>query len=505
MEHIYIAIDLKSFYASVECRELGLDPLDTNLVVADKSRTEKTICLAVSPSLKSFGIPGRPRLYQVVEQVKKVNATRRMDNGGKLRGQSHFYHELIEDGSLELSYIVMPPRMAYYIKYSTEIYKVYLKYVAAEDIHVYSIDEVFLDVTKYLPVYKMSAHDLAMTIIKDVLDTVGITATAGIGSNLYLAKVAMDIVAKHVEADEDGVRIARLDEKSYRRLLWNHRPITDFWRVGRGYAKKLEKYGMFTMGDVAKCSLGDEKQFHNEKLLYDLFGVNAELLIDHAWGYEPCSIVDIKAYKPKKHGIGAGQVLQDPYTYKMAETVTREMIDSLVLDLVSKGLVSNQAVITVGYDVENLKNEDILSKYRGEIIVDNYGRQIPKYTRFTVNFNCYSSSTNLIVKKVMEAYEVHVNKDLFVRRIDMSLNNVIERGNLERKDQLEQLNFFMDLENIGESLAREDMAKEKEKNIQEAILEIKDKYGKNAILKGTGLKEGATAKSRNKQIGGHRA
>ena len=360
MQKQYVAIDLKSFYASVECIERELDPMTTNLVVADASRTEKTICLAVSPSLKAFGVPGRPRLFEVVQKVGEVNALRQSRAPGRtLTGKSWDALQLQADPTLGVDYLVAPPRMAHYMEHSAKIYSIYLKYVAPEDIHVYSIDEVFMDVTPYLRNRGMTAREFTRMIIQDVVDTTGITATAGIGTNLYLCKVAMDIVAKHMEADEYGVRIAELDELSYRRLLWNHRPLTDFWRVGRGYVKRLEKVGLYTMGDVARCSLGRSDEFYNEELLYKLFGVNAELLIDHAWGWEPCTIAQIKAYRPQTNSLGSGQVLHCPYTSEKAKLVVREMTDMLVLDLVDKGLVTDQMVLTVGYDIENLTDPEI--------------------------------------------------------------------------------------------------------------------------------------------------
>lgn len=374
---IYLAIDLKSFYASVECMERGLDPMTTNLVVADESRTEKTICLAVSPSLKSYGIPGRPRLFEVVQKIKEVNAARqRSAPERRFAGSSSDYNELKIRPDLAVDYIVAPPQMARYMEISTQIYDIYMKYIAPEDMHVYSIDEVFMDVTGYLNTYRLSARELAMKIILDVLHTAGITATAGIGTNLYLCKVAMDIEAKHIPPDKNGVRIAELDEMSYRRKLWSHRPLTDFWRVGKGYANKLEQNGIFTMGDVVRCSIGKPNEYYNEDLLYKLFGVNAELLIDHAWGWEPCTIADIKAYKPESNSIGSGQVLQCPYDFEKAKLVVKEMTDALVLDLVEKGLVTNQLTLTVGYDIENLTDWNRRKKYQGEIKTDRYGRKM---------------------------------------------------------------------------------------------------------------------------------
>ena len=386
-ERTYICCDLKSFYASVECVERGLDPMTTNLVVADQRRTEKTICLAVSPSLKAYGIAGRARLFEVVERVKEVNAQRRRNAPGRqFIGSSWHDPEVRENPSLALDYIVAPPRMAHYIDWSTKIYSVYLKYVAPEDIYPYSIDEVFIDLTNYLDTYKMTARELTRTMILDILKTTGITAAAGMGTNLYLAKVAMDIVAKHVQPDKDGVRIARLNERTYRRLLWNHRPLTDFWRVGKGYAAKLEAHGLYTMGDVARCSIGKNTDYYNEELLYKLFGVNAEILIDHAWGWEPCTIADAKSYKPENKCIVSGQVLQCPYDFQKACLVVREMADNLALDLVDKGLMTNQLVLTVGYDIENLTDPQRNRNYRGPVTTDRYGRKIPKHAVGTENF-----------------------------------------------------------------------------------------------------------------------
>lgn len=505
----YIAIDLKSFYASVECMERGLDPMTTNLVVADMSRTEKTIGLAVSPSLKSFGIPGRPRLFEVVERVRAVNAERReRAPGRRLTGSSCNVNELRANPALRVDYIVAPPRMAYYMEYSTRIYHIYLKYVAPEDIHVYSVDEVFIDATDYLHTYRMTPRELAMTMILDVLRTTGITATAGVGTNLYLAKVAMDIVAKHMEADENGVRIAELDEMSYRRTLWCHRPLTDFWRVGQGYATKLEANGLYTMGDVARCSLGGPGDYHCEELLYKLFGINAELLIDHAWGYEPCPISEIKAYRPETNSISSGQVLQEPYTAAGARLVTREMTDLLSLELVAKGLVTNQLVLTVGYDIDNLKEGPSRRAYRGEITVDRYGRAVPKHAHGTENLGHYSSSTKELVRAMMTLYDRIVNPDLLVRRITVTACRVLPEGEATAAPaEAEQLDIFSaaDPEALERAEAAEREARERERRLQSAMLEIKKKYGKNAILKGMNLEEGATAKDRNRQIGGHKA
>ena len=500
-ERTYIAIDLKSFYASVECRERGLDPLDTNLVVADESRTDKTICLAVTPSLKSYGISGRGRLFEVKQRVKEANAGRQHDAPGhKLEGSSCFHSELLKNPSLAIDFVIAPPRMAYYMEYSTRIYNVYLKYVAPEDIIVYSIDEVFMDVTDYLNTYKLSPHDLAMKIILDVLETTGITATAGIGTNLFLCKVAMDIVAKHIPADENGVRIAELDEMSYRKTLWAHQPLTDFWRVGRGYAKKLEENGMFTMGDVARCSV------HNEDKLYKLFGKNAELLIDHAWGWEPTTIEAIKAYRPSTNSLGSGQVLHQPYESDKAKLVLREMADLLVLNLVDKGLVTDQIVVTIGYDIENLTDPERKKKYHGTIVKDHYGRQIPKHAHGTANLDGHTSSTRKIMCAASDLFDRIVDQNLLVRRLNIVANHVIPEADAPKKnDGFEQLDLFTDYAALEEKQERERAELEREKKMQQAMLTIKKKFGKNAILKGMNLEEGATAKDRNAQIGGHKA
>lgn len=502
----YIAVDLKSFYASVECVERGLDPMTTNLVVADIRRTEKTICLAVSPSLKSYGIPGRARLFEAMQKVKEVNAKRlRKAPNRMFIGESYDSKELKNSPAMAISYIVAPPRMALYMECSTRIYSIYLKYVAPEDIHVYSIDEVFIDATDYLKLYKLTPHEMAMMLIQDVLKTTGVTATVGIGTNLYLAKIAMDIQAKHIKPDKDGVRIAELDEMTYRKLLWTHRPLTDFWRVGKGYATKLEANGMYTMGDVARCSLGKPHERYNEDLLYKLFGINAELLIDHAWGWEPCTIADIKAYKPKTNSIGSGQVLQCPYAFDKAKLIVREMTDLLVLDLVAKGLVTDQMVLTIGYDIENLANPEISNSYHGEVTTDHYGRKIPKHTHGTANLRRQTSSTMLIMDAVMELYDRVVDKNLLVRRINVTACRLVSEDSAKKPDAFEQLDLFTDYEAIQKKRAGEETALTREKRIQEAVLTIKKKYGKNAVLRGMNLEEGATTVSRNKQIGGHKA
>lgn len=495
MNKTYIAIDLKSFYASVECVERGLDPLTTNLVVADKERTEKTICLAVTPSLKACGIGGRPRLFEVVQRVREINGERRKHSPGRMLGKkSYNSEELKAHPSYELDYIVAPPRMAKYMEVSSRIYGIYLKYVAPEDIHVYSIDEVFIDATSYLSAGKMSAREFAAMMISDVLNTTGITATAGIGTNLYLCKVAMDIVAKHIPADKNGVRIAKLDEMSYRHMLWEHRPLTDFWRVGGGYSKKLEQNGMFTMGDIAQCSL------ENEELLYKLFGVNAELLIDHAWGWEPCTIADIKSYKPENNSLSTGQVLQEPYSFEKGRLIVREMADMLSLDLTEKGLVTDQIVLTVGYDIENLSTPQKRADYFGDITVDHYGRAVPKAAHGSLNLARQTASTKMIVQAAAELYDKIVRKDLTVRRMYVVANNVVSESTAA-DNSFEQLDLFTDYE----KLERENHMLSREKEMQKALLKIKKKYGKNAILKGMNFEEGATSITRNKQVGGHRA
>lgn len=501
----YIAIDLKSFYASVECVERRLDPLTSNLVVADVSRTQKTICLAVSPSLKSYGISGRARLFEVVQRVREINAVRQSKAPGrKFTGASYDDIELKSFPNLSLDYIAAPPRMAFYIEYSTRIYNIYLKYLAAEDIHVYSIDEVFMDVTNYLSNYKLTARQLTTKILLDVLESTGITATAGIGTNLYLAKIAMDILAKKMPKDKNGVQIAELNEITYRKELWSHRPIRDFWRIGKGYATRLEKQGLYTMGDIARCSLGTSTDYHNEDLLYKIFGVNAELLIDHAWGWEPCTIKDIKAYKPKAKSLGSGQVLHCAYSFEKARLITWEMIDLLVLDLVDKRLVTNQIVLTVGYDIDNLTNPEIRKHYKGEITTDGYGRQVPKSAHGTVNLSNYTSSSKLVIDAVLDLYDRIVDKNLLVRRINISANGLVDESSIEKGNKRQQLNLFTDFGLAKEEKKEEEREFEKERKVQETILEIKKKYGKNAVLKGTNLEEGATTIDRNKQIGGHR-
>lgn len=501
IQRTYIAIDLKSFFASVECVERGLDPLTTNLVVADASRTEKTICLAVTPSLKAYGIGGRARLFEVVQRVRAVNRQRwHRSYAHCLSGKSCNARELEQHSDWEVDYIVAPPRMAYYIEYSRRIYEIYLKYIAPEDIHVYSIDEVFIDVTSYLQTYRMTAHELAMTMIRDVLKQTGITATAGIGTNLYLCKIAMDIVAKHLPADKDGVRIAELDEMEYRRRLWDYKPLTKFWRVGKGIAERLAPYGIDTMGKIARCSL------ENEDLLYRLFGVNAELLIDHAWGWEPCTMEAVKAYRPETNSFSTGQVLQCAYDFRKARVVVREMADAAALDLVSKRMVTDQLVLTVGYDIECLTDPAIRSRYNGPVTKDAYGRETPKAAQGTVNLKKQTSSSLLIMEAVEQLFDRIVQPELLIRRLNLSINRVVDESKKKvLKPEPVQLDLFADQE-AEEAKRQEESAKlEKERRIQETLLNIKRKYGKNAILKGLNFEDGATAVERNKQIGGHKA
>lgn len=495
----YCCIDLKSFFASVECVERNLNPLQTNLVVADKSRTDKTVCLAVTPSLKKYGISGRARLYQVVQKVKEINFERRYNAQGHiLNGKSFDDLELIKNPNLELDYITAPPRMSLYMQYSTRIYNIYLKYIAPEDIFAYSIDEVFCDITKYLNTYKMTPKQLVTTMIQDVYKTTGITATGGIGTNMYLAKIAMDIGAKHVKEDENGVRIAELNEMSYRRLLWDHKPITDFWRVGKGYAQKLEKNNMFTMGDVARCSI------KNEELLYKLFGVNAELLIDHSWGYEPCTMKDVKNFKPVTNSISSGQVLHCPYNYEQTKLIVKEMTDLLVLELVEKNLITDQLVLTIEYDVENLMNPDLRKEYKGEITVDRYGRDIPKHAHGTTNLKERTSSTKAIMEAVEELYDRIINKKLLARKIYVVANDVVKDFETLNDKQAEQISLFIDYEKQKEELKLKQEQRKEENNLQHAIIDIKKKYGKNAIIKGMNLEKDGTTIERNRQIGGHK-
>ena len=496
---IYVSIDLKSFFASVECRERNLNPLTTNLVVADKSRTSKTICLAVTPSLKSYGISGRARLFEVIKKVNEINYNR------KFKAKNHEFIDssfddtkLKSNPNLKLDYIIAPPRMSKYMEYSTKIYSIYLKYVSKEDIFPYSIDEVFIDITKYLKTLNMTPRQMVTMMIYDVLKTTGITATAGIGTNMYLAKIAMDIGAKHIKPDKNGVRIAELDEIEYRKLLWNHRPLTDFWRVGSGYQKKLEENNMFTMGDVARCSI------NNEDLLYKLFGINAELLIDHAWGYEPCTMQDVKNFKPETNSLSLGQVLHKPYNYEQTKLIVKEMTDLLVLDLVDKNLVTKQLTLTIGYDIENLINPEINDLYHGEIVKDRYGRKIPKHSHGTINLKENTSSTKKILEAIDELYERIINKNLLVRRLNVVTNNVVSESKIEEKTQDEQMSLFIDYKKQEIEEKQEEIERKKENNLQHTILDIKKKYGKNAIIKGMNLEKDGTTIERNKQIGGHK-
>ena len=490
----YIAIDLKSFYASQACVERKLDPMTTNLVVADGSRTEKTICLAVSPGLKSFGVCGRPRLFEVVQKVQQINALRReRAPGRKFTGKSWDVNALRNNPSLELDYIVAPPRMASYLECSARIYELYLRYIAPEDIHTYSIDEVFIDATPYLRTYGMSARELARKLIGDVLRTTGITATVGIGTNLYLAKVAMDILAKKSEPDEYGVRMACLDEMTYRQRLWDHRPLTDFWRVGRSYAQKLRQHGIFTMGDIARCSID------NEALFYQLFGVNAELLIDHAWGWEPTTISDIKTYRPAANSMGSGQVLHEPYPWEKARLIVREMVDLLVLELVDKGLVTDQIVLTVGYDRENLLDPVRRKAYKGEITRDPYGREIPKHGHGSVHLGRYTASIRQITDAAMALFDRIADPNLLVRRVNIVAARILPEADAPAEDG--QLDLFTDWA----AQEKEAAALQREKRRQQAVLAIRKKYGKNAILKGMNYQDGATTRERNAQIGGHQA
>lgn len=492
----YIAIDLKSFYASVECVKRGLDPLDTNLVVADESRTEKTICLAVSPALKTFGTGGRPRLFEVVQKIRDINKARKYHTPGKMfSGKSVFLSELNRNPFLAVDYIVAPPRMAKYMEISSRIYGIYLKYVAPEDIHVYSIDEVFIDATSYLKTYKLTPREFASKMILDVLKTTGITATAGIGTNLYLSKVAMDIVAKHIPADKNGVRIAKLNEMSYRRMLWEHRPITDFWRIGRGYAKTLEQNGMYTLGDVA------ERSTYDEDSLFALFGVNAELLIDHAWGIEPTTIADIKAYKPQSNSLSNGQVLQEPYSCEKARLIVREMADNLSLDLAEKNLVTDKLTLTIGYDTESLINPQIAAAYHGEITTDFYGRSIPKHAHGTENLDHKTYSPHTIADAAVRLFDRIINPKLLVRRVTICACGVTVKPEQTDQYEGEQLDLFTDYS----AREAESAAQKRDEDMQLAVLKIKHKFGKNAILKGMNFEDGATMRERNQQIGGHRA
>lgn len=498
MEKTYICIDLKSFYASAECVWRGLDPLKTNLVVADSSRTEKTICLAVSPALKAYKISGRARLFEVVQRVGEVNSERRRQIFPRsFSGKSCNADELAANPELELSYIIAPPQMARYIKASAEIYDIYLEFAAPEDMHVYSIDEVFIDATGYLHRFSGSAREYARKILARVLEKTGITATVGIGTNMYLAKIAMDIVAKHAEPDENGARIAELDEREYRRTLWRHTPITDFWRVGRGYAKRLASVGLYTMGDVAKCSLGARDEYYSEELLYKLFGVNAELLIDHAWGVEPCTIAEVKAYRPETSSISSGQVLSCPYDFDKARLIVREMTELLALELVEKQLCAGGVTLDVGYDRENVTDPEIASGYKGAFTTDPYGRKIPEPLHRSMRFDEPTSSTKKLMRAVTELFESSKHKNLLVRRLTISADRLSEEKD---RAKYEQLDIFSCIQADDEK-----MREEKEKSIQKAMLDIKKHYGKNAVVRGMNLQEGATTISRNSQIGGHKS
>ena len=497
MKKVYMCIDLKSFYASVECVERGLNPLNTNLVVADSSRTEKTVCLAITPSLKQYGLGGRARLYEVVQKVKEINRDRsKKINYRKFLGKSYLDNELKRNYGLELDFIIVPPQMKKYMKYSTDIYNIYLKYISKEDIYVYSIDEVFCDISSYLSTYNLTPKELTSKIIQDVYKTTGITATAGIGTNMYLAKVCMDIVAKHCEPNEIGVRIAEIDERKYKELLWNHKPLTSFWRVGPGIAKKLEQNGMYTMGDIARCSI------NNENLLYKLFGVNAEFLIDHAWGWEPVGIKEVKEYKPSTNSISQGQVLHCPYDYKKTKLIVKEMVDLLSLDLVAKRKITNQLVLTIGYDIENLKSKNI--EYDGETTFDHYGREIPKHAHGTINLDYRTSSTKILLRKCIELYERIINRNLLVRRINITACNIVDESELGKEEVHEQLSLFNNNSKRTILDEKEKQQQEMDIKLQRTLLEIKEKYGKNAILKAMNLEEGATAKDRNEQVGGHK-
>lgn len=500
--NIYMAIDLKSFYASVECISRKLDPLTTNLVVADVGKTQKTICLAVTPSLKKFGISGRARLFEVIQKVNENNRQRkRKAPGHTFTGESYDETELLQHPEYAMTYIAAPPRMAHYLEISTEIYNIYLKYISPKDIHVYSIDEVFLDVTGYLKAYQTSPRELAKRMILDILNTTGITATAGIGTNLYLCKVAMDIVAKRIRPDADGVRIAQLDEIRYRKLLWKHQPLTDFWRIGKGISKKLAQIGLYTMGDIAKCSLGKPEDIYNEDRLYQLFGINAQLLIDHAWGYEPCTMEDIKAYQPQHTSISTGQVLHCPYDYEKTRLVIKEMLDLLALALVDKQQVTDQIILSVGYDIENLDKKS----YTGEVTTDRYGRKIPKHAHGTANLKRHTASCRLMSEAVMELFDRIVNPQLTVRRIHISANHILDEQQFPAIEMREQMDLFIDYEALTQQELQENKQLEKEKRLQQATLQIKKKYGKNAVLKGMNLEEGANTIQRNKTIGGHKA
>ncbi len=507
-QNYYIAIDLKSFYASVECQDLDRNPLTTNLVVADRSRTEKTICLAVSPSLKKYGIPGRPRLFEVTQVVKEINIERlRKAPGHKFTGESDDEEALEKDPSLKLSFIAAVPRMARYIDISTTIYHIYLQYVAPEDIHVYSIDEVFMDVTKYLKIYNKTPRELAQMMIKQVMEETGITATAGIGTNMYLAKVAMDIVAKHTDPDENGVRMAELDEISYRQLLWDHEPLTDFWRVGRGYTRRLKALGINTMGDIARCSLGGEREFFNEDLLYKNFGINAELLIDHAWGYEPCTMEMVKSYKPDNNSVSQGQVLHCPYTYDKCRIIVKEMAEALALQLMEEEKVTDQIVLSIGYDAESLNDPEIRRKYHGDIGKDYYGRLIPVHAHGSYNLEEFTNLSDNIIEAALHIYDSQVDENLLMRRVTIVATRVLSETEAEKtvESSYEQLSLFVDYDEKEKEKKEKEAKNAKAKALQKATLEIQKKFGKTAIVRGTSYEEGATGMDRARQIGGHKA
>ena len=506
-EKQYAAIDLKSYYASVEAAERGYDPLDVNLVVADESRTDKTICLAVSPALKAYGISGRARLFEAKQRIKEVNRERRKHApGGKFTGKSIFASELASDPALELDYVVATPRMRYYMEYSRSIVEIYLRHVSPDDLLVYSIDEVFIDITHYLGNGRIAPRDFTMQLIQEVLKETRITATAGIGTNMYLAKIAMDITAKHMPADADGVRIAELDEMSYREQLWCHRPLTDFWRIGNGIARKLESNGLYTMGDIARCSVGPSNTLYNEDFLYKLFGVNAELLIDHAWGWEPTEIADCKAYVPESQSLSSGQVLTRPYSFEEGRIVVQEMADGLSMDLVRKGLLTDQVVLNVGYDIENLSDPERSKKYKGPIVADWYGRQVPKGVHGSQNLGRQTASTSLIIGAARDIYDRIVDKSLLVRRFNIAVMHIVPEAEAKQSEEIPvQMDLFTDYEALERQKRAEEAELEKERSMQKALLSIKDKYGKNAIVKGLNMQEGATAMERNKQVGGHKA
>jgi len=499
MNRVYICIDLKSFYASVECVLRGLDPLKTNLVVADKDRTEKTICLAVTPSLKSYGLSGRSRLYEVVSKVKEINKQRiKKTTNHKFKGKSFNNEEVLNNNDLELDYIVATPRMRMYMKYSNMIYNIYLKYVSREDIFSYSIDEVFIDITTYLKYYKMDCFSLVTKIINDIYSSTGITATAGIGTNMYLAKVSMDIVAKHKKPDKNGARIAYLDEMEYRKVLWSHTPITDFWNVGPGTRRRLENIKLYTMGDIAKCSIT------NENILYKVFGINAELLIDHAWGFEVCDIKSVKSYKPRTYSLNSSQVLHEPYNYIKAKLITKEMTELLVLNMVNKKYMTNLITLSIGYDISNLTNPNIKKYYHGQIVMDHYGRYIPKQSHGSIRLIKRTSSTKIIMENILKLYDEIINERLLVRRISISFSNLLNEEEAKKEVVYKQFDLFSDTAEIDKNEIQEKIDSKKENKLQNVILNIQNKYGKNSLLKAMNLESGATTILRNAEVGGHR-